>query len=322
MEPCQNNTYEDDGFCLDCLGTLGPTCVGCSEYNTCSECVNEYYVDTVQIADITLKSCKHCSEKHTDECLECTFDECTKCINTRYLFGGKCYDCSLYSDSMGCDDKGATSCRDGYFLEADSDGVNRCHRCSDHLDHCDLCTDRNTCTSCNKDFFGIIDGKCTCKGGKNAFYNQFKRKCECEADHYLTIWGCRKCTDVIPDCSRCSVSNEETQVPLGDEHLERTGEYVQCDSCPFTTYKSDKNEHTGTRESKCVRCDSFIDGCISCNRNDCSRCKEAYIKEGNRCTHCNTFRPLCTKCENKDYCQACEADHTEIFGWCVKNLFT
>lgn len=113
-----------------------------------------------------------------------------------------------------------------------------------------------------------------------------------------------------------------TQVPLGDEHLVPTGKYMQCDSCPFTTYKSTWNDRDNIPESKCVRCDSIIDGCLSCNKNECSRCKEAYIKEGSTCTNCNINRPYCTKCDNKDYCLACESDHTEFLGFCVKNLFT
>lgn len=185
-EPCGNNTYEHDGFCLDCLSPLGPTCLGCKEYNTCNECITEYYVDEVQIADITLFSCKHCSEKHGEECLECNYDNCTKCINTRYLYQGRCYDCSVYSDSMGCDDKGATSCRDGYFLETDGEGVNRCYPCSEDLEHCTECVNRHTCTKCDKDFFGIVDGKCSCKGGNHASYDKFKRQCQCNADYQLT----------------------------------------------------------------------------------------------------------------------------------------
>ena len=79
--------------------------------------------------------CKSCSEEF-EFCLECNKDNCTKCEDGMSLSGGRCHDCSQFSNSLTCNEEGPLSCQTGYYLLD-----NECHLCMDALDYCLECTD-------------------------------------------------------------------------------------------------------------------------------------------------------------------------------------
>ena len=141
-----------------------------------------------------MTTCKDCESQHGPECLKCTETRCTECINNRFLWRGKCFDCSLYPNSLECNEEGAIKCRTSFFLEKDESGIGYCHPCSDHLDHCLECSTRDKCDKCSHDFFVTNgDGQCSCKGGNNAIFDHLKEECTCKAGHLLTTEGCRTC---------------------------------------------------------------------------------------------------------------------------------
>ena len=78
MQPCADNYYEQDSFCLDCISPLGAFCNKCNEFNVCAECKKGYYIGNVQIADIDQKSCINCIKKYNN-CAACDDQQCLEC---------------------------------------------------------------------------------------------------------------------------------------------------------------------------------------------------------------------------------------------------
>lgn len=172
----------------------------------------------------------------------------------------------------------------------------------DSLNFCLECDNGNTCRKCVSDFFKIHeDGTCTCRGGKNAIFNPRERECKCKPNYFMTTEGCRKCDEAIPHCSKCFNSTDKTQIKLANSSLDWTGNYLKCESCPYTTFMSTRGAD-GSERSDCIKCSDKFQGCINCDSNGCARCTNAYLRENNVCVACSTYRPECEKCEKNDYC--------------------
>lgn len=67
-----NQALTEDGFCFDCIKTLGnETCALCEEFNVCKQCRDGFFLGDVQVADITVKGCVTCQKKFGMECINC-----------------------------------------------------------------------------------------------------------------------------------------------------------------------------------------------------------------------------------------------------------
>lgn len=205
-EKCGINLYDNQGFCFDCLQTLGDKCELCSKFGECDKCIPGYYLGEVQIADSKQAGCINCQNLF-DNCKNCNMTNCTECKPKYWLHQGKCFDCSDYPASLECGPNGAIRCEVGYYIEK-KDGKNFCRKCSDDLEFCLECDNKDRCRKCSSDFFRIFDdGKCNCKGGKNSFFDYTKKECMCKASYYLTTEGCRKCDEAISECNKCEITD-------------------------------------------------------------------------------------------------------------------
>ena len=180
-EPCQLNSYLQNGQCLPCLPQL-KNCKECTEFNKCDLCEDNFFLEEVEIKkNLMQDTCLSCFEKHNENCVSCNSTTCLKCTEGMSLVDNKCYDCKYYPNSLSCDDKGALTCGPSFYLKTESDGSRYCEKCkSAKLQNCLECSDADTCTKCESDFFTLTKrGQCTCKGGKNAYYDEDTNTCGC-----------------------------------------------------------------------------------------------------------------------------------------------
>lgn len=113
---------------------------------------------------------------HGPLCERCSVERCLECasVGGRKIraHDGVCYDCTDLPAATDCDEAGARACEKGWYLATNEDGKRTCEKCAAGLDHCLECSDKDTCTKCSSSFFQVNEeGKCDCKGGKNAFYD-------------------------------------------------------------------------------------------------------------------------------------------------------
>ena len=87
------------------------------------------------------------------------------------------------------------------------------------------------------------NGKCECNIEDGQFEYMTKDRygsCTCENGYWLTEFGCKKCSELIPGCDECYKTSMNTMIPLysGAEvgYSSRTY-YLDCRKCGYHNYR-------------------------------------------------------------------------------------
>ncbi|KAK8847780.1 hypothetical protein M9Y10_018811 [Tritrichomonas musculus] len=308
VDPVNNGKCEDcvDENCLSCSYNMSecevcrpgfevninkvcePTTKLCKitteDEETCTECINEYYLDGNNQCQKCPDNCNKCDES---KCIECSplygLNENGKCINCedplcaycsenykicticrnvlifKVSSNGRCeYDCPdrncingdcLHSNSSQC-----YQCKEGFYLNNDKQcikcEVENCKDCHESVDKCYKC----------KDGYHLSSSETSCDPYDNPICND--NSCsKCVEGYVLSNGECKQCQD--ENCLKCKKDT------------------VICQECKkgfnFLLEKNSKDH------GKCVPCTDK--NCIECRYSIdfCTNCKYGYIRSDGSC---------------------------------------
>jgi len=82
---------------------------------------------------------------------------------------------------------------------------------------CSDCANQSECLECGSPFLDVdpIYGGCTCNGtGDHMAADLSTKSCVCDFGYFITEEGCMRCNELIPNCSSCFVSLDDTGLPI------------------------------------------------------------------------------------------------------------
>jgi len=316
---------------------FGKGCKKCSE-NECTEADDGYVI----IGTMTLK----CSSLYGEECSECNTTDCTKCKSGKEFLN--CMSCeSVFGE--GCDkcdnEMECKECKDGFFKKY---GV--CVKNDDEAScsiaygsGCKSC-DANECKTVDQGYF--IGGKrsVTCDAIPNK-YSEIRSKIstcspstrglevrgteeECKEDEVqmkIEIDGespvefCVECSVIMPNCSRCSKTNEGEIVcnACAAGYVLHGGVCESCEdkfdnkcsSCSVVKCTKRDCESGVDVSGTCQECGTLYSQCSVCSSESCSVCANGYIAKEGKCVSCQSeYGAGCSSCSAEKQCTDCQAE--------------
>ncbi|ELP93710.1 furin repeat-containing protein, putative [Entamoeba invadens IP1] len=337
-----------NAFCTSCLDGFAYnassfSCLYCP--SVCDGCSIENTIDVV---------CKKCKNDNYPPLCSCgkgnyfdkNINNCKKCSNDLNLCTEECdYQNGYYVQCLTCKDENrnpvsnCTTCLQSNMFVND---INKCEEC---VKHCDTCTSKNYCTSCEK--------------GTNRFGFQCEK---CLSGYFLDVATdeCFACNEKCANCTsltECEWCKNENRKPVSGKACEgcNNGYYYnelvkdcvrcekQCDVCYnadiclkcFTTdnYKEEPENgdcvctdgfYYDDTIQQCSSCKNKYDEfCSVCNNNQCIQCNAEYLIVKNNkcecndgfyktswgsCINCDRHNPGCLLCTDKEVCTKCTAD--------------
>mmetsp|Transcript_14514 Transcript_14514/g.24773 ORF Transcript_14514/g.24773 Transcript_14514/m.24773 type:complete len:181 (-) Transcript_14514:526-1068(-) len=180
MAQCGENMFEDvNSICRDCLYDINDeNCLSCESLEACTECRVGFYLQKNPIDNKV--GCSDCQLRHSEPCLECDKDRCLKCSGSFHLSEeGACEPCQSLEGCAECSDEGCSKCQEGFYMDYKEEKP-ICLKCSDALNNCKRCNDKEMCLECSKSFFKLHgDGQCRCDGGDRAIIDEQTNNCTC-----------------------------------------------------------------------------------------------------------------------------------------------
>ena len=252
---CHNETIEQDNYFTEDDGKTFISCdkaivncIKCENRNYCSKCEDGYIFKEENIlCDLKIHHCKT---------FDNNYEECEECDEGYYLLSKnktKCHDESIDNEK--------------YFTEDEGKSYTSC---SDAIEKCLKCENRNVCTLC--------------------------------ADGYIFEEDKTQCTLKIPHCKIFDV-NYEYCVEC------ESGYYIMNENKSQCHNETINNDIYFTEDGgkSYTKCENIIENCIKCdNKNYCDLCKEGYIFD-NEVKQCNLKIPHCNKFDiNFEYCEECD----------------
>lgn len=326
---CPDGTYQDDINCVVCDASCA-TCDGGSDED-CLTCASGTWYD--------VNACVACDQAN---CLECSDDGATSCIecDPYYMDDGNgacvacdvsCYTCTVAADANAC-----ASCSDDQFLS----DTNTCSSCNAACVECDgdLATECTSCVAGEYVVYGVDDN------GDAVTYGTCTA---CNAACYECSGG-----DLDTDCSACA-TGYAYQDSTGACVADCTGSWNEavtcddvvdgksCDECAACSLSC--TECTGETAADCAAdtcTDGYyyddVSGCLDCSYN-CATCTGPEVED---CVTCDDYYPIitsdgsiicwdeCDEAEFVDYdtltctacdsmCYVCEGPAATDCYWCV-----
>jgi len=344
-QSCKSGFFTHEQFeCRDCRDYNGESCVLCGGPQDCDLCEAEYFVEEVDLkagqtvnADGSISEavvtaavveglsdlvealvgvpttagvCLKCSFKF-DGCVTCNEKSCVECTEGFFLDNGRCQPCAeLEGCAEGqCKAGGCANCESGYYKEGKT-----CSLCKDKLKGCGECANAETCTQCTSDFLSITDdGTCKCNGNSPNMSVDRYGSCSCTEGFWLTEFGCQTCEQLIPGCTQCYKTSQNTGVALYDGanvgYRSSRTYYMDCRKCTYHNYRIRANRSRGTPPS-CPACEDKWDGCGNCGTygTRCSRCLPSHVfdtrNRSTPCKPCYFWMAGCTWCRSSTDCVA------------------
>ncbi|KRX02509.1 Insulin-like growth factor binding protein, N-terminal [Pseudocohnilembus persalinus] len=264
-------------------------CQICEDQNTCIKCLDEYFLEN--------QSCKKCSYP----CLQCSSnDECLTCV----------------ADSNR--DQNTCECLQGY---QEVDNSLTCSLIPNQKEcpyPCNTC-DENQCLTCigeNRDYapdckcnIGYYDDNAECKKcAENCADCSSISECyQCTDGYYLENQNCLQCN--YP-CKTCK--NADTCLTCLGENRENGKNGCQCIQGYQENQKGEcekiideicqNGEYFDKKQGNCKSC---IQGCETCDQNQCLSCNVGYTFAGEQCIQCSQFNQNCIECDDLYTCKAC-----------------
>jgi len=263
---CIEGSFVENGFCKLCADYVDINCEKCDDRLECKQCKEGYFgLD---------RECIGCQNRFGKECQTCTAGGCNVCSDGYFVSYGQCEECRFveHCKKIDCSDTGCVECEDGYYLD---EGI--CKACSQAISGCTLCESSDTCFACVSDYLFVEDGICKCREeGRNQETDEITGACFCTEGYYMTDKGCLNCEYLIPGCELCSLTEQNTGIPLyalASYFESPTQQYLDCDICSHGRYVQ-KGTSSG-KKSKCTHCSAKWDGCSYCGETGGS-CQECY----------------------------------------------
>ena len=238
-----------------------------------------------------------------------------------------------------------SSCIDGYYLVEGNDGNIRCQnidiskyytiikkdriyyiKCDKYMPNCITCSDSNTCTKCENNYYMIGDDNSQCVdiSGNNYYYdinsNQYK-----------------ECSDAFPNCELCIIDNKQNLIckQCSSEYALKNDakDNIVCDL--LENLEENNLYYTNDSGINYYSCSNSlynsVSNCKECeNGNSCSLCQNDYslVNNNQKCidlnevnnkiiyynsikdlyTSCSDLIQLCYKCENEATCIECNSN--------------
>ena len=328
-ESCQN--ADDCLKCLDGYKKINSKCEAiienCDKYNNdytqCVKCKNNTFIigtdkskchDDIDIEKyytddgISYTPCNNTIE----HCLKCSKkDYCLKCDENYFFIGDdrtKCYKNNDIDTNKYILDEDELV----YFL------------CSDIIENCEECHNKNLCKKCKNGFVLIEDSnkKQSCK--KDIDEDKYYTENEGEKIIY------HLCNDSIPLCDECSSKDKCNKCQDGFSFIGNN--YTKChkeEEIEKDKYYSDDNGITY------YSCDTQIQNCQKClNKSYCIKCEDNYFfigedrkkcykkneneinmdeyyseDNGTSYSRCDVVIENCNKCLNGSYCIKCNNEY-------------
>ena len=267
----KNCSESENGICIKCeenyhLGldnkcTNIEKCIRTSNWNTCSECENNYYYDIKQnkcfLETGQFKGCLTSDYKG---------EYCGYCKNGYYLYypnhlcyhnsdEGPLYKCALSNiDGTLCD-----VCQDDYYLGSKDLKCNK-------IDGCIASENEEKCIECGEDYcLDIKKGICI-----DNFY-------EPESEDKKIYYACNKTNEEGTGCALCVDEYFEVENGICVNKVEcaeeKNGECIKCNEKSHDGFKMCLNKFYGCLETyayNCLRCDNIL------NFDECTECAEGY----------------------------------------------
>ncbi|KAL7717125.1 protein serine/threonine kinase [Entamoeba marina] len=324
---CQSQYILVDGECLHHSTQLG--CLSSSN-NYCDECDVGYglYVND----NNENYECKLCPT-HCSECSVSNF--CTLCdSNYRLNYTGSsystygCIECDI-DDCLKCNGTYCGECNESFFVN----DTGLCQSCSYYDEHCLICSEQSSCTSCELGYYAAGNSCLPCSNIPGCMTClQTDGVCtDCADGYLLTKESCDTCDSYFPNCMSCSYSSCEKcneNYFLENGVCKQCSEIQGCKSCSqtnrtcFNCYKSYALVETdGVYE--CIECSELIPNCYDCDGDSvCSECEEGYTVSNDGCVECNEILSNCTSCSTStEYCYTCANNNYYVSdGVCVSCL--
>ena len=316
--------YSEDGISYFlCKNEIG-NCNKCVNKSFCLECENNYFFKgkdrTKCIRGEDIEKNKYFLEDDGLTYSPCSdiLENCNECKNKTYCI--KCED----NFTLVIDRYKKRICQNNinkgkYYIEKDEDEILIYHLCSEKLNHCDECINKDNCIKCQDNYFFIGNNRQKCYNEteieKEKYYSE---------DNGTTYLSCNLS---IKNCDKCI--NKNYCVKCKDNYFFIGENRENC-------YKDKENEinideyYTEDNGISYYKCDEIIENCNKCiNQNNCIKCNNKYYligKEKNKCyeenkidkkkyyidddgatlTLCNSTLMNCKECSNKSFCEKCE----------------
>ena len=232
------------------------------------------------------------------------------------------YSCSNIPNCQMCvSETECSSCIDGYYLVEGNDGNIRCQniditkyytknkkdriyyvKCDKYMTNCITCSDSNTCTKCEQNYFmiGNDHSQCVDISGNNYYY-------DFDSKQY------KECSDAFPNCELCIIDDKKNLIceKCSSEYsLKNDGDNnIVCDL--LENLEENNMYYTNDSGINYYSCSNSL-------YNSISKCKEC--NDGNSCSLCQSGYTLVNN--NKNYFDLNEVNNKIIYFNPTKNLYT
>ena len=245
IENCE--TYDSNGECSKCKDNYA------FKENNRTICLNKDNFDNYYTKDngISYYPCQN----EVESCSKCYYEKdnseikCYLCNNEFVLLENEC----LLESNLN-----------KTFYKINETHINKC---SNAINNCNECEDKNTCIKCDNDFYMINNETKNCIDITNIPLDEYYLKngttmlYSCNNSNYNDIDNCKKCSDK----TSCSLCKDTFTFIDGDKSL-----CVGIDTLN-NKYIKDPNDETNY-----IKCHNFYNNCDTCNNIKCLSCLDGF----------------------------------------------
>ncbi|KAL4488465.1 hypothetical protein ABPG72_013033 [Tetrahymena utriculariae] len=299
---CINGYYLQDNNCLPCPSQ----CSSCQSSTLCSSCYQNYYLDKNNNCSVT---CPNGTFGNSQNICQPCINGCLTCYGPTLL---ECF-----------------SCQQGFFFQAfitnSSQAIQEgmCIACSQF---CLSCTSRYFCTACKPlRFMKILPNlnQQTCVVDCGSFYLSDETDYTCKS----CLQGCETCSITVSNCQTCIQRYYNSDGRVCNQCLSKclecsqigvctscaNGFYLQNNSCQNTCLQG----FSDSSKNLCVDCHPT---CVTCQgplATDCLTCISGYYLNSttNICQICD---PGCYSCSSKQNCSQCNNNYFLYQNYCYQ----
>ena len=280
-DDCETNCDE----CVE-FGNGNSKCTSCispTVLNHLNQCVTT--CPSGEYPDQATGKCEDCTVPYCDSCPDDTCETCQETQEGDLL--------SLFTDPINGEQECDEDCPSGF---TDVDGT--CTPCED--EHCDKCTEPNTCNQCETDYLYFIQNA-ECQDSSECGQGQYE---------FVDSNGRKSCGNCKQTCKTCSNGTTCDSCPVGTSLLQG-----QCTDDCGQNKVSENSICVPCFDELCKTCSSSLEGacqdCIDPNllrlNGSChSSCETAQFSNNGVCANCSAD---CIECDSLAICDKCNSEH-------------
>ena len=310
---------EDNGFSYFPCYTGVSNCKKCTSKNICTRCQENYYFIGNSNNNLCVNNINIMEYYTLDDGV--TYYPCHEAMQN-------CKYCEEPTNCLGCEDN-------TYFLRTDTskclplnlkehytDDGKLYYPCSDNINNCLECYNKNFCGKCIRNYFLKYEEPTICFDA--SIFQNDKTYYKLNETHY------KKCSSTMSNCIYC---NSGVECTLCEDYYYFLNDNLQ--ECVHISRFVPSDEYYKIDEKTYYSCgyEKIVKNCLKCNNpNSCLECKEGYSFQSDLFKNCFSKEemkigfyhnedetmyypciPNCDYCVNGEECQQCSLYHELLF---------